>query len=222
MPYDTRTYGQSPFGAPASAKRSDSQEEAPTANPSEALSDELATPSAPSLGASSPSAPSLGASSKTDSPPPLPTGYVPAAKARPPRLALLYLPKGGLTGMPIAGEAALWLMAWGTVGFFRSYIPPAALSACDRLFSPWGMAALTFLSALSLGRRFHHYALKLAATRDMATTAIEYGEAHHQADTQNNIYDLLSAAQADTERLSGQAVSTLTALAALFIIGAFY
>ena len=204
MPYDTKAYGQSPFGAPVKGSSA-------KVTPAEPLSD-----------LTSPSAEPADESTETDGLPPLPSGYAATAKPRALRPSLLYLPRGALTGMSILGEAALWLMAWGTVGFFRSYVPPAALTVCDRLFSPWGMSALTFFSALTLGRSLHRHALKLAAVRDMATTAIEHGEAHHQADAQNSIYDLLSSAKADSERLSGWVVSHLTAIAALFIIGAFY
>jgi predicted NBD/HSP70 family sugar kinase len=56
----------------------------------------------------------------------------------------------------------------------------------------------------------------------LATTAIEYGETNHRADTQTHIDELLNAAAEKTEQASRWLVSWLTALGCLFIIGAFY
>ena len=64
----------------------------------------------------------------------------------------------------------------------------------DRLFNPYGMACTTLLSAILIGQLLRRYQLKISHLRQLATTAIEYGELHHRADTQTQIDELLSAA----------------------------
>ena len=211
MAYDNKTYGTSPFGKAiattartASLKsRRDSKAEDTDA---EALSDQLSESQTAAEGAQ-------------DEAPVLPPDYASAIK---PRTAFLHIPKGRVTGLNMLGEALGWLMAWGTVGFFRAYVPAPVLTIFDRLFTPWGMASLTFASALLIGQMLKRHQLKLDHLRQLATTAIEYGETHHRADTQTHIDELLSAAVAQTEQASRWLVSWLTALGALFIIGAFY
>lgn len=161
-------------------------------------------------------------SAATDSSPALPTGYAPVLKSKKRRLSLLYLPKGRMGGLNLLGEAVGWLMAWGTVGFFRAYIPPPILFLFDQLFTPWGMAGGTLFSALLLGQAFRRYQLSIESVRTMATTAIEYGEVHHRADAQSDIHTQLSEAAAQSERLGQWLVTWLTAMGCLFIIGAFY
>jgi hypothetical protein len=211
MAYDNKTYGTSPFGTsaattkavPSSTRRSDSQP-APAA---EALSDQMGE--------------SQTAESSDVDPPALPTDYVPVAK--PSRtISVLYIPKGRVTGLNLLGEALGWLMAWGTVGFFRAYVPTPVLLLFDKVFNPYGMAGITLLSALFLGQLLRRYRLKIASLRTLATTAIEYGETHHRADTQTQVDELLSAAAEQIEQASRWLVSWLTALGCLFIIGAFY
>ena len=75
-----------------------------------------------------------------------PAGY--GAAVRPTGVSFFYLPKGRVTGLNLLGEALGWLMAWGTVGFFRAYVPAAVLMIFDGLFNPYGMAAITFISAI--------------------------------------------------------------------------
>ena len=204
MAYDKKTYGASPFGNPVatSHRTSSAKPRADTA----ALSDHL--------------------DEQTDTPdgnaPALPADYAPASQPRSAALSCFYIPKGRVTGLNLLGEALGWLMAWGTVGFFRAYIPPPVLLLFDRLFNPYGMACITLASALCLGQFLRRYQLKMIALGQLATTAIEYGETHHRADAQTQVDELLSAAAAQTEQASRWLVSWLTALGALFIIGAFY
>ena len=213
MAYDNKTYGMSPFGKAiattartASLKsRRDSKAEDTDA---EALSDQL-------------SESQTAAESAQDEAPVLPADYA-AIKPRGTAAAFLHIPKGRVTGLNMLGEALGWLMAWGTVGFFRAYVPAPMLTIFDRLFTPWGMASITFTSALLIGQMLKRHQLKLNHLRQMATTAIEYGKTHHRADTQTHIDELLSTAAAQTEQASRWLVSWLTALGALFIIGAFY
>jgi hypothetical protein len=212
MAYDNKTYGNSPFvqsaatktkAVPSSTRRSDRQ----TTPAPEALSDQMSE--------------SQTAGSADADPPALPTDYVPVAK--PSRtVSLFYVPKGRVTGLNLICEALGWLMAWGTVGFFRAYVPTPVLTVFDRLFNPYGMAGITLLSALFIGQLLRRYQLKIASLRTFATTAIEYGETHHRADTQTQVDELLSAAATQTENASRWLVSWLTALGCLFVVGAFY
>ena len=212
MAYDSNTYGASPFSQ--TAKRPPKLKDSPLStntdlDPAEALSDqgsELRSPDAVSA----------------DDIPALPAGYAPVLKSRSRSLSRLYIPKGRISGLNLLGESLGWLMAWGTVGFFRAYVPPPIVTLFDHLFSPWGMTALTLTSALLIGQLLKRYQLKLEALRLMATTALEYGSANHQADTQSEIFDGLTQAEAQTEALSRWLVSWLTALGCLFVIGAFY
>ena len=135
---------------------------------------------------------------------------------------MFYLPKGRLTGQNVIGEGLIWLLVWGTVGFFRNHIPTSVLSLIDRLFTPWGMAGGTCLGALFIGQLLRRYEIKIGKLKALATTAIEYGEAHHQADVQTNIYELLTEAEERTHKASAWLTSWLTALVSLFIIGSFY
>ena len=212
MAYDSNTYGASPFGQtakhPSKPKRSPLSANTDL-DPAEALSDQgsdLLSPDAVSA----------------DDIPALPAGYAPVLKSRSRSLSRVYIPKGRISGLNLLGESLGWLMAWGTVGFFRAYVPPPIVTLFDHLFSPWGMTALTLTSALLVGQMLKRYQLKLEALRLMATTALEYGSANHQADTQNEIFDSLTQAEAQTEALSRWLVSWLTALGCLFVIGAFY
>jgi len=240
MAYDRKTYGNSPFGnsvatphrrTPVSRRRGSSR----TLSDAEALSDQMGDPMGEQMDEQT--ADQTGdqtgdqLSDQTDADtegtenngtaPALPTGYG-AAAVRPTGVSFFYLPKGRVTGLNLLGEALGWLMAWGTVGFFRAYVPAAVLMVFDGLFNPYGMAAITFMSAIALSHLLRRYQLKIMALRQLATTAIEYGETHHRADTQNQIDELLSAAAEKSENASQWLVSWLTALGALFIIGAFY
>ena len=214
MAYDNKTYGTSPFGkaiatAPRTAPPQSHRDSKADNTDTEALSDQL-------------SESQTAAESAQDEGPVLPADYTPAIKPRSAATALFHIPKGRVTGLNLLGEALGWLMAWGTVGFFRAYVPALVLTIFDRLFTPWGMAGITFASALLIGQMLKRYQLKINALRQMATTAIEYGETYHRADTQAHIDELLSAAEEKTEQASRWLVSWLTALGALFIIGAFY
>ena len=119
MAYDNKTYGASPFVHPAATTArttvSNSRRETQAAtSDTEALSDQL------------------GDQLEVDSPdgtaPALPTDYA-AIKPRSAALSWFYIPKGRVTGLNLLGEALGWLMAWGTVGFFRAYVPVACADA---------------------------------------------------------------------------------------------
>ena len=212
MAYDNNTYGTSPFEQPVATTArttvSHSRRETQAAiSDTEALSDQLGDP--------------LEADSPDGTAPALPTDYA-ALKPRSAALSWLYIPKGRVTGLNLLGEAIGWLMAWGTVGFFRAYVPVPVLLLFDRLFNPYGMACTTLLSAILIGQSLRRYQLKISHLRQLATTAIEYGELHHRADAQTQIDELLSTAIDKTEQASRWLVSWLTALGCLFIIGAFY
>ncbi|MEM9088663.1 MAG: hypothetical protein AAGC93_07955 [Cyanobacteria bacterium P01_F01_bin.53] len=125
MTYDSKTYGTSPFGNSPSLS-------APSPEP---LSDQ-GEPADPA---------------EETALPDMPTGTAPPLKAKKKRLPRFYLPHGRLTGLNLVGEAAGWLLAWGTVGFFRSYIPAPVLTLFDQVFTPWGMATITLVSALLIG-----------------------------------------------------------------------
>jgi hypothetical protein len=206
MAYDNKTYGASPFGkSVATTHRTTPSQDL---NSAEALSDHIGDqPTAENLDSDAPA---------------LPADYASAIKPRHLAVSFFYIPKGRVTGLNLLGEALGWLMAWGTVGFFRAYVPTPVLMLFDRVFNPYGMACMTLLSALFIGQMLRRYQLKLNSLRTLATTAIEYGETNHRADTQNHIDELLNAAAAETEQASRWLVSWLTALGALFIIGAFY
>jgi hypothetical protein len=216
MAYDKTTYGNSPFGQPTQTaqktvpvstrpvKKRGATGEA-TAAP-EPLSDQMGESDA--------------SQSATESPE-LPTAYT-REKPRQHTVSLFYVPKGRVAGLTMLGEALGWLMAWGTVGFFRAYIPAPVTLVFDRCFTPWGMATTTLISALLLGQLLKRAQQKIASLRSLATTAIEYGELHHRADAQVQIDELLTQVEAQTENASRWVVSWLTALGCLFIIGAFY
>lgn len=217
MAYDNKTYGTSPFGK--------SVEQPPQATPAsgrsrvrgaqaapEALSDQIGE--RPTEGS--------GEEHSEKSVPALPSEYASMAKSGRAAVSVFYIPRGRLTGLNMIGEGLGWLMAWGTVGFFRAYVPAPILTAFDSLFNPWGMASITLVSALLIGQLLRRYQLKIILLRTLATTAIEYGEIHQRAEAQNNIDALLSQAAGHTETASGWIVSGLTALGCLFIIGAFY
>ena len=232
MAYDRKTYGNSPFGnsvatshrrTPVSRRRGSSR----TLSDAEALSDQMGDPMSEQMdeqtGDQRLDQTDAQTNAKEDTngtAPALPPDY--AAAVRPTGVSFFYLPKGRVTGLNLLGEALGWLMAWGTVGFFRAYVPAAVLMIFDGLFNPYGMAAITFMSAIALSHLLRRYQLRIMALRQLATTAIEYGETHHRADTQNQIDELLSAAAEKSENASRWLVSWLTALGALFIIGAFY
>ena len=232
MAYDRKTYGNSPFGnsvttphrkTPVSRRRGSSR----TLSDAEALSDQMGDPIDEPMDEQTGNHLSDQTDADTEgtetngTAPALPTGYG-AAAVRPTGVSFFYLPKGRVTGLNLLGEALGWLMAWGTVGFFRAYVPATVLMVFDGLFNPYGMAAITFISAISLSHLLRRYQLKIVALRQLATTAIEYGETHHRADAQNQIDELLSTAAEKSENASRWLVSWLTALGALFIIGAFY
>lgn len=212
MAYDTQTYGQSPFGSPTKTTTSEpTPVAAALSDQSDALSDQMEDGPIEDL---------AGDKSAADTPE-LPDGYAPVLKLKPPPVTF-HLPRGRLTGLPLVGEAAIWLLSWGTVGFFRSYLPTQLLSVFDRLFTPWGMAVITLASALLIAQLLHRYQTKIGGLRRLATTAIAYGDANHRADAQSEIFNLLTQAEASTERASRWLVSWLTGLGCLFIIGAFY
>ena len=235
MAYDRKNYGNSPFGnsvatphrrTPMSRRRGSPR----AISDAEALSDQMGDPMSEQTGdpmdeqtgdqrSDQTDADTEGTETNGTAPAP-PAGY--GAAVRPTGVSFFYLPKGRVTGLNLLGEALGWLMAWGTVGFFRAYVPPTVLMVFDGLFNPYGMAAITFISAISLSHLLRRYQLKIVALRQLATTAIEYGETHHRADAQNQIDELLSTAAEKSENASRWLVSWLTALGALFIIGAFY
>lgn len=211
MTYDTETYGTSPFGQSATTKTAAGNRPPPRdrRDRPEALSDQLAEETEP-----------LEASSD-ETTPTLPADYATRPKA-PRSKAFFYIPKGRIANLTLIGEALGWLMAWGTVGFFRAHIPAPVVAFFDRLFSPWGMAAVTLASGLLIGRIFRDYHVQLGRLRNAAVLAIEYGEVEHRADAQQEIDQLLREAEVKTERVGRWLVTWLTALGCLFIIGAFY
>jgi hypothetical protein len=213
MAYDNKTYGASPFGksveqptqvTPVSGR---SRVRGAQATP-EALSDQIGEHATEEH--------------SEESVPALPSEYASTAKSGRAAVSVFYIPRGRLTGLNMIGEGLGWLMAWGTVGFFRAYVPTPVLMLFDRVFNPWGMASITLVSALLIGQLLRRYQLKIISLRTLATTAIEYGEIHQRAEAQNHIDTLLSQAAGHTETASRWMVSGLTALGCLFIIGAFY
>ena len=234
MAYDQQTYGDSPFGPPtapadaATAKPSGRRRRTRSAaDHTEALSDHgenaVGPPPRSVLPQPAKDTEENSAENGDSRPSPaLPDSYAPALKAKAGAVSALYLPKGRITGLNLVGEGLGWLMAWGTVGFFRAYVPPPILLCFDSQFTPWGMAGGTLLSALVIGQLLRRYEIKIGALKSLATTAIEYGESHHRADTQNNIYELLTEAEESTQKASAWVTSWLIALVSLFIIGAFY
>ena len=218
MAYDTKTYGTSPFGQSVTTKttagvgRASSQENRPIPKTTtlEALSDQLAEDETNQL-----------EDPPSESAPTLPADYA-IHKKEPRRKTVFYIPKGRIANLTLLGEALGWLMAWGTVGFFRAHLPAPFVAFFDRLFSPWGMTALTLASGLFIGRIFRDYRVQVGRLRNAAVLAIEYGEVEHRADAQQKIDQLLREAEVKTERVGRWLVTWLTALGCLFIIGAFY
>lgn len=143
MAYDTQTYGKSPFGSPSNTTASEPTPDAVAlSDQSDALSDQQIDDDSTEARTGDELADKPAADT-----PELPQHYAPVLKLKPPPIAF-HLPRGRLTGLPIVGEAAVWLLSWGTVGFFRGYLSARLLSAFDRLFTPWGMAIVTLVSAL--------------------------------------------------------------------------
>jgi hypothetical protein len=212
MAYDNKTYGTSPFDNSVATPHRTTSRTTPSKDhaATEALSDHIGEGDQPT------------ADNPDNDAPALPADYASAIKPRSPAVSFFYIPKGRVTGLNLLGEAMGWLMAWGTVGFFRAYVPPPVLMLFDSVFNPYGMACITLLSALFIGQMLRRYQLNIRSLRTLATTAIEYGETNHRADTQTHIDELLNAAAAQTEQASRWLVSWLTALGCLFIIGAFY
>lgn len=227
MAYDAKKYGASPFG-PSKVARRDVPVKArskqartaktpiapapTTVDESEALSDQMGD-QVEQEDSDSPA---------VNGPPELPGDYDAKRKTPKRTIPLFYLPKGRIAGLNMLGEATGWLMAWGTVGFFRAYVPEPVITVFDQFFTPWGMAITTLMSALLVGQLLQRYLVKVTSLRSLATTALEYGELHHWADIQKNVYDLLVQVEAKTESTSRWLVTWLTALGCLFIIGAFY
>lgn len=211
MAYNSKTFGQSPFGnsAETTAATPPRTRKAPPAASStdEALSDQIEDNNA--------------ATDDEQQPPALPNNSLANRQSFRTR-SIFHIPKGKVTGLNMLSEAVGWLMAWGTVGFFRNHIPAPVLTCFDVLFHPYCTAGITLLSALLAGQCLRRYQLKIASLRQLATIAIEYGEADQRGNAQAEIFDLLSAAEAKTEQVSCWLVSALTALGCLFIIGAFY
>ena len=209
MAYDRKTYGKSPFGN--SAATTDR-----AAAKTEALSDQVGDQLEAQESNQRDEALTEGDA------PALPADYAAAIKPSGKTVSFFYIPEGRITGLNMLGETLGWLMAWGTVGFFRAYVPAPVLLLFDKLFNPWGMASITFISALitaHLLRRLQH---KLSSLRRVTTTALEYGNLNHHADAQKHVYELMSTAEEKTDIASRWLVSWLTALACLFIIGSFY
>lgn len=210
MTSDQTAYVASPFIKPN--KRS--SESAPTQGSS-------GTKAVPELPSDQPED-SPGESQEALGPPDLPSEYAPTAQPSQPPASIFYIPRGRISGLNLVGEALGWLMAWGTVGFFRAYLPPPIVAVFDYIFTPWGMAGGTLISTVFVGQLLNRYRIKIAAIRRMAFMAIEYGECHQRAEAQTIIDRLLTEAEEKTEKVSSWIVSWLTALGCLFIIGAFY
>lgn len=202
MAYDNKTYGQSPFGDTTVTATQPSSTKA-TPESTEALSDQISEP-------------------ETETTPALPADYNSSSQPSRRKVSFFYIPKGRIANLTMLGEAMIWLMAWGTVGFFRAHVPAPVVAFFDALFSPWGMAGLTLVSGLLIGRLFRDYRLKLGLLRESAVLAIEYGEVEHRAEAQLKIDQLLTEAAESTKRIGRWLVTWLTALGCLFIIGAFY
>ena len=218
MAYDNNTYGTSPFGSATTALQSGERKGTRSPSEEEALSDHIS--GNPASGAQT-----EGNSSKENSdsqPPALPDSHAPSNQKHRANVSYFHLPKGRIANLTMLGEAVGWLMAWGTVGFFRAQVPAAVVRFFDVLFTPWGMAAITLASGLFIGRLFGDYRVKLSRLRDAAVLAIEYGEVEHRADAQADVDRLLLDAEVKTERVGQWLVTWLTALGCLFIIGAFY
>ena len=205
MAYDNKTYGQSPFGNTTATTTHTTSSKAP-AQRTEALSDHISEPEE----TSTPIAPAL------------PADYKSSSQPSRSKVSFFYIPKGRIANLTMLGEALIWLMAWGTVGFFRAHVPAPVIAFFDGLFAPWGMAGLTLVSGLLIGRLFRDYRLKIGLLRESAVLAIEYGEVEHRADAQLKIDRLLTEAAESTKRIGRWLVTWLTALGCLFIIGAFY
>ena len=206
MAYDNKTFGQSPFGDTTATTTQTAASKA-DAQSTEALSDHI---SEPDTEAFEPIAPAL------------PADYKPSSKPSRRKTSFFYIPKGRIANLTMLGEAMIWLMAWGTVGFFRAHVPAPVVAFFDGLFSPWGMAGLTLVSGLLMGRILRDYRLQIGALRESAVLAIEYGEVEHRAEAQLKIDRLLTEATESTKRIGRWLVTWLTALGCLFIIGAFY
>lgn len=209
MAYDQKTYGKTPFVESGHSPPPVPTQEKTEVASAEALSDQIGDQPDDEQ-------------ATADEPPALPDGDASTTNRRQPADSIFHIPIGRISGLNLVGEALGWLMAWGTVGFFRAYLPAAVVTFFDRLFTPWGMASGTLLSALLIGQLLERYRGKIGKLRRRATVAIEYGESHHRADAQTTIDRLLSEAEAKTEKVSRWLVSWLTALGCLFIIGAFY
>ena len=213
MAYDSKTFGTSPFGNRTATTSRSAASKGATRTP-EALSDHMSEPG------SEPDA----AAERTDeqqTAPALPTNYRLLSKSSS-KAALFYIPKGRIANLTMLGEALVWLMAWGTVGFFRAHVPVPVVSFFDTLFSPWGMAGLTLVSGLLIGRLFRRYRIQIGKIRELAVLAVEYGEVKDRADAQVKLDRLLAEAEERTKAAGRWLVTWLTALGCLFIIGAFY
>ena len=228
MKYDHKTYGASPFGnsaatasrkvAPPKTKRRDNSRA-----PTEALGDQLGEPATDQTAEQQDNPPAEEQHSQAGAKvPALPSDYAPVGATSKTKLSFFYIPKGRVLGLNLVGEAVGWMLVWGTVGFFRASIPLPVLAFFDLVFHPWATAVISVASAFLLGRLLRRYQIQIYDLRNLATTAIEYGELNHRADVQSSIDQQLTQAAGHTRTASRWLVSWLTALACLFIIGAFY
>ena len=229
MAYDSNAFGTSPFGnqtvttARGAPSKAAGNPEALSDHVGELAGDPASKPASEQLSTQTENPQKIESDGQPLEPAPaLPTNYRLLEKPPDRKATFFYIPKGRIANLTMLGEALIWLMAWGTVGFFRAHIPAPVVALFDKLFSPWGMAGLTLASALLLGRLFRQYRLKLARIRELSVLAIGYGETENQADVQVKIDRLLAEAEERTKKAGRWLVTWLTALGCLFIIGAFY
>ena len=205
MAYDNKTYGQSPFGNTTATTTHTTSSKDP-AQRTEALSDHISEPEE----TSTPIAPAL------------PADYKSSSQPSRSKVSFFYIPKGRIANLTMLGEALIWLMAWGTVGFFERARPRASYRFFRRPVCALGNGRSHSSQRAANRQTLRDYRLKIGLLRDSAVLAIEYGEVEHRADAQLKIDRLLTEAAESTKRIGRWLVTWLTALGCLFIIGAFY
>ena len=141
MAYDSKTFGQSPFGqtVATTAAKSRRSKTATTPTAEDALSDQIGDDQIGDdpLNDNPLNDDKPGENAPEKAPPELPADRAPHRQLRRAEVSLFYLPQGRIGGLNLLGEAVGWLLLWGTVGFFRAYIPPPVLALFDRLFHPY-------------------------------------------------------------------------------------
>ena len=229
MTYDSKTYGQSPFGntdlsaaqtttigVPAVEMNDDGQDRSARTDRTSVRRRDSEVPNESLSGAYPQKSSSMGKEPRLPSDPP-------SIKLRTPRLSVFHC-SNGVSGWPYLGEIVGWCIYWLAFGFIRSLASPKVVRYMSIVFSRYTLIAVVCVSGYAIARALTLLELRSKDAQAVANEALRLDtkDTDSLSNVSENANEALFTTRQSVDRTRKFVVSLFAFLVAYLIVSVLY